>query len=255
MSQIDVTTHWRSPKFGIAHPVRLRIIEDEGKILALISAPSDASEEVSRLLNQQLDFEFEDAAISIAAVFSLKPLETIWLRELTMEGRPHLRRVIMDEKNGLLINARSGVLTPWESSVIKNKNRLIKRSKSSSPWRWSYGVIFGLILMLIFQLLTDKELKRSLHQKEGELQSTTRRLEEMSQKVLMIDLIEKERQQAEGAKSSLKRIYRQTTNVVIKLPPPEKKNPPLSSEPKKNWVELWNEQLFKPIPLREEEKR
>ena len=39
------------------------------------------------------------------------------------------------------------------------------------------------------------------------------------------------------------------------VPPPEKKNPPLSSEPKKNWVELWNEQLFKPIPLREEEKR
>ena len=255
MSQIDVTTHWRSPKYGTAYPVRLRIIEDDGKILALISAPLDVSEEVSQILNEQLDFEFEDAASSIAAVFSLKPLETIWLRELTLEGKPHLRRVIMDEKNGALINARSGVLTPWEGSVIKDKNRLMKRSKSPTQWRWSYGVILGLILMLFFQLFNDKELKRSLYQKEGELQATTRRLEEMSQKVLMIDLIEKERQQAEGAKSSLKRIYRQTTNIVIKLPPPEKKNPPLSSEPKKDWVELWNEQLFKPIPLREEEKR
>lgn len=245
MSQIDVTTHWRSPKSENPLPVRLRIIEDQGKILALISAPLENPIEKTAQLNAQLDYEFEDAATSIAAVFTLKPLETIWLRELEIEGRLHVRRVIMDEKNGALINARSGVLTPWESAVLKNKDRYGGPRKRVRRWSWSHLVIFGLILGTLFLVLSLNEARRLIINKESEIYSVKRELEEMSQKVLMIDLIEKERQHAEGVKSPLKRVYRQTTNVIITLPPPEKTTPSKTVTVEKSWIELWNEQILK----------
>ncbi|MES2310574.1 MAG: hypothetical protein V4507_17105 [Verrucomicrobiota bacterium] len=247
MAQIDVVTHWRSPQSDRPLPVRLRIVQDQEKTLALLSAPPNTLAEEIEILNHQLDHEFQHAATSVSILFALKPLETVWLRELFIDGKAHVRRVIMDEKNGELINPRSGTLTPWESSVSKNIDRYFNRSRKKKEWSWVGVGSVILVLGILLQGGILYQTRRNLFSSRSEVQKLKKQLEEMSQKVLLIDLIEKERQYASGPQSTLKRIYRQSTNSVVVPVPIYKKTEPLSKEKvvrEKSWVEGWNEQIF-----------
>jgi hypothetical protein len=233
------------------------MIQDQEKTLALLSAPPETPDKDRVILDDQLDHEFQHAATSVSTLFALKPLETVWLREVVVDGRVHVRRVIMDEKNGELINPRSGTLTPWETAVSKNVDRYFVRRKKNKNGSWLVVLNALLVLGLFLEGIMLYQSKQEVQWSRAELSKRKKQLEEVSQKVLMIDLIEKERQYATGPQSSLKRIYRQSTNT-LSLPVPIYKKTETSlqvREEERSWVEGWNERIFPKVEKKDDEKK
>lgn len=244
MSQVDVIAQWKSPRADQSHLIRLRVRQEGERVWAMLSAPLKASEDEAFLLNHALDQDFQDAAMVISKLFALKPFETLWLREVIEEGKPRVYRMIMDERNGELINFRSGTFSSIDSQAVQNLQKNKQESFSRSAiWLVNFLALMVVLAIVLYSRLhqekiKNEELTHRISQKQEELQK-------ISQKLLSIHLVEKERELSSGALSRYKKIYRQSSHPE-EIPLPVPMEPlPMTREEQKNWVELWQERLFK----------
>lgn len=227
-------------------PVRLRLMQGEGQTWALLSPVPGTSEETVFLLNHALDQDFQDAATNISKLFSLKPMEILWLREWEEEGKSRLIRVIMDERNGELINFRTGTL----SSLDLQMTQRLKKSRIFFKKVLRFSLIhFALLITISMLAVIGIQLREEKQRHERTLQEIQRKekiYQKLSQKLLALELVEKEREYVKGSLSPYKRIYRQQTNSVIELPPVKIQiEPLLTPEEKEGWMESWQNRIFK----------
>ncbi len=259
MSEIDVTAYWSSECEHTPQRFRLRINREDEFVFALLSETENdlAKREASSDVETILDREFHLAATAAARTFNLNLLDTVWLREVRRPDRSGIHRVVMDEEEGRFVNARYGALTTFDNLVLKQKRMLAQAPKNAkSRFQFSLfdslsrvstlGWVGAMAVIVIGSGWLITQERRHSAEMMAQLEQKQTQLEEASRQILAMDLIEKERQLATAANSTVRRVYRDSATMAAGKQIFEQQKDRVTTA-----ASLLSEKLFglKPLPL------